>query len=203
MLNIIEQKVTTILRPTSINLAPYVINPYQGCQMGCLFCYARFSKQALKEKMAWGQYVYVKSNGIEVLREEFKAVRPQKVLLGSTTECFQPAEKKYRITESILRLLNEQGISYVILSRSLLIEEYIPLLKDGNCEAIYFTVDTLPDDMRKLLEPNSCAASGSIKVINKLSGNNIKVVAYFCPVMPWLFRMQDAIDSLAATEKHF
>ena len=100
-MKIIEQKITTILRPTSINLAPYVINPYQGCQLGCLFCYAQFSKKAQKEPFKWGEYVKVKVNALEVLNRELGSIRPEKVLLGSTTECFQPVEKKYGITQSI------------------------------------------------------------------------------------------------------
>ena len=84
-MEIIEQNITTILRPTGINLAPYVINPYQGCQMGCCFCYAQFSKVAKKEVMPWGSYVKVKINAAQVLVKEIKDIRPDSVLIGATT----------------------------------------------------------------------------------------------------------------------
>ncbi|MFH2144586.1 MAG: radical SAM protein [Candidatus Omnitrophota bacterium] len=186
-MEIIEERVTTILRPTGINLAPYVINPYQGCELGCVFCYAQFNKAALKSGRRWGSYVKVKINAAQVLEEELEIKKPDKVLLGSTTECFQPAERKYRITENILRVLNRHRIKYVILSRSLLTGNYLPLLKEGFCEAVYFTVDILPDRMKRKLELKVPVYSQSLKMINKLARGGINAIAYFCPVMPWFF----------------
>ncbi|MBU0634215.1 MAG: radical SAM protein [Candidatus Omnitrophica bacterium] len=187
MVEIIEEKVSTILRPTGINLAPYVINPYQGCELGCVFCYAQFSKTAVKSGKKWGSYVKVKINAAQVLEEELEIKKPEKVLLGSTTECFQPAERKYRITENILRVLNRHRIKYVILSRSPLIASYLSLLKEGFCEAVYFTVDILPDRMKRKLEPKVPAYPRSLEAMNKLAESGINTIAYFCPVMPWFF----------------
>ncbi|MFH2137391.1 MAG: radical SAM protein [Candidatus Omnitrophota bacterium] len=200
-MKIIEQKITTILRPTGINLAPYVINPYQGCQMGCLFCYAQFSKKALKEELPWGQYVKVKINALEVLERELDEKNPEKVLLGSTTECFQAAEKKYGVTEAVLKLLNQRKIKYIILTRSLLVCEYISLLGEGNCEAIYFTIDTLPGKIRECFEPYAVSVEDSVKTANLLAKNNIPVIAYFCPVMPELFEFPHAAEKMPGVEK--
>ncbi|MCP4650495.1 MAG: radical SAM protein [PVC group bacterium] len=200
-IDVSEQKITTILRPTGINLAPYVINPYQGCQLGCLFCYAQFSKVARREGKPWGSYVKVKVNALEVLERELDVVQPKKVLLGSTTECFQPVEKKHKLTEAILEVLNKREIPYVILTRSLLIGDYIPLLKKGKCEAVYFTIDTLPENIRQKFQPYACSVKQSIDILNKLIENKINVIAYFCPIMPWLFECEDVFTQVRGVDK--
>ncbi|MFH1460202.1 MAG: radical SAM protein [Candidatus Omnitrophota bacterium] len=201
-MEIIETKVSTILRPTGIDLASYVINPYQGCQLGCFFCYAQFNRVAQKEKMSWGSYVKVKINALEVLEQELDKLKPKKILLGSTTECFQPIEKKFKITGQILKLLNNRKIKYIILSRAPLIAEYLPWLRQGFCETIYFTVDVLPDRLRKISQPQAIATSRSIQIINNLTQNKINVIAYFCPIMPWLFDSQDVLNKIPGKMKY-
>jgi len=195
-LNIIEQNVTAILRPTGINLASFVINPYQGCEFGCIFCYAQFNKAALNSKKKWGSYVKVKINAAEILEKEIDLIKPKKVLLGSTTECFQAIEKKYKITEAVLRILNKRKISYVILTRSLLIGDYISLLDRAMCRAVYFTVDTFPLKLRQSFQPYIPEPGQSIEMINKLTKYNINTIPYFSPVMPYLFDGHDLICNL-------
>lgn len=195
-MQIIETKINTILRQTGINLAPHVINPYQGCGMGCLFCYSQFNKVSLKERRPWGSYVKVKINAPEILEKEIKRLNPEKVLLGSTTECFQPVEKKYKITEAILKILNKRKINYIILTRSLLIADYLAILKKGFCESIYFTLDILPSKLRKRFEPKVPSWEKTLAVVNKLSQNGINIIAYFSPLMPWLFDGQKMFSQL-------
>jgi len=184
MCQIEEIKVSTILRPTGIDLAPYVINPYQGCSLGCLFCYAQFSKTAQKEERPWGSYVKVKINASEMLQKELEKIKPEKVLLGSTTEIFQPLEKKYKVTESILKILNAQKIPYVLMSRSPLICDYVRLLQEGSCERIYFTVNAFPPELGIRIKEAAPAAAQSIETIKVLEKNDIPVVAYLCPLLP-------------------
>ncbi|MCG2711877.1 MAG: radical SAM protein [Candidatus Omnitrophica bacterium] len=195
-IEIIEKNVDTILRPTGINLAPYVVNPYQGCAFACLFCYAQFSKAAQKETSEWGKYVKVKVNGLEILKKELQLKNPKKVLIGSTTEPFQPVEKKYGLTRGIIRILNQRKIKYVIMSRSLLLGEYIEELDRQLCAGIYFTVDVMPKLLKQKFEPYAVSAKKSIELVNKLINNNINTTAYFCPVMPFLHENLKEVNSL-------
>lgn len=195
-MEIIEQNITTILRPTGINLASYVINPYQGCQLGCLFCYAQFNKAAKKEPMPWGSYVKVKLNAAEILERELKDIKPESVLLGSTTECFQPVERKYSLTRTIIRILNQRRIKYVIMSRSLLLGEYIDDLDRQLCTGVYFTVDIMPERIKQKFEPYAVSSVDSIDLVNKLTAGGINVIAYFCPVMPFLYEQIQKIRQL-------
>ena len=99
-----------VLSPTSINLADYVINPYRGCEMGCAYCYSRNNKNMKSRRKDWGNFVDVKINSIEILKKELNDVENTniKVLLGSITEIFQPVEKKYHLSEKIIKLLREK-----------------------------------------------------------------------------------------------
>ena len=196
MAKIIETPITTILRQTSIDLAPYVINPYQGCVLGCSFCYAQFSKKALKEDMPWGDYVKVKINALEVLEEELERIKPEKVLLGSTTEIFQPAEKQYHITEGIIKLLNAKDISYVLMSRSPLITGYMPLLKQGKCESVYFTLNAFPEELCRLIGEKAPGPETGIAAVRELVKNGIDVRAYLCPIMPGYENWKDIMEEL-------
>lgn len=184
---IIEKKVETILRPTGINLAPYVVNPYQGCAFSCLFCYAQFSKAAQKEERKWGEYVKVKVNGLEILEKELNINTPDRVLIGSTTEPFQPVEKQYGITRGIIRVLNQRKIKYVIMSRSMLLEEFIEELDKKLCDSVYFTVDAMPESIKRKLQPYVVSSEASISLVNQLNAKGINAIAYFCPVMPFLY----------------
>ena len=79
-----------VLSLTQISLADYAINPYRGCSFGCLYCYSRENKNIKKE--AFFTRLDAKINAPEVLERELKYKRPKRVLLGSTTECFNPPQ---------------------------------------------------------------------------------------------------------------
>ncbi|MFH1062835.1 MAG: radical SAM protein [Candidatus Omnitrophota bacterium] len=194
-MKIIEQNVETILRPTGINLAPFVINPYQGCQLGCCFCYAQFGKTAKKQNHAWGTYVKVKINAIEVLKKELELIKPKSVLLGSITECFQPVEKKYGITRQILELLNEQAIQFTIMSRSTLITDYLDVLGKGNCQSIYFTINALPDVLNSEFNMQAPDFKPGLETVLKLQNKKLKVISYFCPILPMISDIKQIVNS--------
>ena len=195
IMKVIEQNVETILRPTSINLAPFVINPYQGCSLGCCFCYAQFSKVAQKQTEPWGSYVKVKINAIDVLKKELKQIQPKSVLLGSITECFQLIEKKYGITRQILELLNEQAVPFTIMSRSMLIIDYLDLLTQGNCQSIYFTVNALPQVLNDEFNMQAPDFKQGLETIAKLQNEKLKVIGYFCPILPMISDIKQIVNS--------
>jgi len=136
-----EVKIERVLNPTSIDLGEYVINPYMGCEYACLYCYVRSNSVVRKKNLQWGKFVNIRINTPELLEKEISEKKPGSVLLGSTTECFQPIEKKYKITGKVLEILNANKINYVILTRSPAIMDYLSLLKKGYCIKIYFTIN--------------------------------------------------------------
>ncbi|MFH1440985.1 MAG: radical SAM protein [Candidatus Omnitrophota bacterium] len=186
MFELNEVKISRILNPTSIDLGEFVINPFMGCVFSCLYCYVKSNSVISKRKKPWGGFLDVRVNAPELLEKEILVKKPEVVLLGSTTECFQPAEKEYKLTKRILEILNKHKVYYVILSRSALILDYLDLLKQGFCKRIYFTVNNFGNDFKQALEPKSPAFNLRDEAVNKLLENNLPVIPYFSPILPWV-----------------
>lgn len=184
MINYNEVNIDRILNPTSIDLGEYVINPYKGCAYGCLYCYVRSNKTSLRSARSWGSYVDVRANAVKLLEKELLVEKPTCVLLGSTTECFQPIEQKYGLTRRILEMLNKHKVYYVILTRSPLIQEYVSLLESGFCKKVYFSVNDFSSELKTVLEPASPSFELRCRAIKKLLKKGISVVPYVCPVLP-------------------
>jgi len=183
--------ITRILNPTSIDLGEYVINPYKGCGYACLYCYVRFNKSVMKDHREWGDYVDARINAPELLEKELKKKKPERVLLGSTTECFAPYERKLKITSRILDILNENGVKYSILTRSPFVLDQIEKLKAGYCENIYFTVNSFDKKLKNELEPKSPDFLERRKAIKILHENKISVIPYFSPILPGISHIED------------
>ena len=186
-----EVKISRILNPTGIDLGEYVINPFMGCEYSCLYCYVRSNKVISKRSGEWGKYVDIRINAPELLEKEIQAKKPKCVLLGSTTDCFQPIETKYMITKKILEILNKHKIYYHILTRSPAVAEYADLLKQGFCKKIYFTINNTAPEIKNKLEPKSPGFELRIRAINKMLDENIAVVPYFSPILPWTSDFKD------------
>jgi len=186
-----EVKVSRILNPTSIGLGEYVINPFMGCEYSCLYCYVRSNKVISKRLGKWGEYVDIRINAPLLLEKEIISKKPKCVLLGSTTDCFQPVENKYKITGRILEILNKHRVYYNILTRSPNIAEYMDLLKQGFCKKIYFTINNITPELKNKLEPKSPGFELRFKAINKMLDENISVAPYFSPILPWLSDFKD------------
>lgn len=181
-----EIQISRILNPTSIDLGEYVINPYKGCEFSCLYCYVRSNRVTSREARPWGSYVDIRVNTPQQLEKEIALKKPRCVLLGSTTDCFQPIEAKYRLTHQVLEILNKHKVYYSILTRSPYAAEYIFLFKEGFCKKIYFTVNNMLPDLKAGLEPKSPSYEARFKAIEKLLENHIPVIPYFSPFLPWI-----------------
>lgn len=191
MIDITEVRTKKILNPTSIDLGEYVINPFMGCGFSCLFCYVRSNRVVSRKGKPWGSYIDVRVNAPELLEKELANEKPKTVLLGSTTECFQPIEKKYGLMRQILETLHRHGVSYYILSRSPHIVEYIPLLRQGFCRNIYFSVNRYGDEFKGRLEPQSPSFESRDGAVNRMLDDGVPVVPYFSPVLPWISDIRD------------
>jgi DNA repair photolyase len=156
----------------------------------------------MKDPRPWGSYVEVRCNAPELLEKELSQKKPKQVLLGSITECFQPAELKYGITKRILEQLHRHSVRYCILTRSPLITEYIPLLKEGFCSTIYFTINLYPTAVKQLLEANGPGIDARLAAIKALAAEGIHVIPYISPLLPQLsdikaiFQMLDDIQEI-------
>lgn len=179
-------KTQKVLSPTQISLADYVINPYRGCEFNCLYCYAHLNKNNSDR-----QTLGVKINAAECLERELKYKTPHRILLGSTTECFQYQELNYKITEKILCILNSQKIPYTILTKSHLIRKFLPLITRNKANKIYFTLNCASDKIITLFEEKSPSLAARLETIEEIIEQKIDLRIHIGPYIPYLSSLED------------
>jgi DNA repair photolyase len=199
-----EIKVEKALSKTSINLADRVINPYRGCEFGCLYCYASKTKKIIRSNLTWGSFVDVKMNAPEIMEKELKEKSDiKKILLSSTTEPYQPLEEKYKLTRKILEIIKLYNKEVIILTRSTLIKRDISLLKNIK-HTIFYTIT--PQEIYKTFETKSPDPKARLSTLELLLKAKLNVIPYVCPIVPGFFDSShyfDTLSSLPVTEISF
>ncbi len=183
-----------VLSPTQISLADYVINPYKGCEFGCLYCYSQENKNLKKE--SFFDTLGVKVNAPEILEKELKYKKPKRVLLGSTTECFPVQEKKFKLTGKILEILNARKIPYTILSKAYLISDYLELIAQSPKNKIFFTLNFQSDKLIRLFEKKSPLLHQRLEAIRKVIAAKIALRIHIGPFIPYVSGLKEILQIL-------
>jgi DNA repair photolyase len=162
------------------------INPYVGCGHTCVYCYARFIKRFTGHTERWGTFVDVRINIAEVLKKQLKSpkYKGERTFIGTVTDPYQPIEKKYKLTRGILQVLMDYKNPVSILTKSDLVLRDIDLLKKMKDVDVNFTVTTLDEKWKKLVEPKSSSIKQRLKVMEKLTKEGITVLAMMGPYWP-------------------
>ncbi len=185
-----EIKVKSILGKSKI--LDYCINPYVGCQHGCLYCYAEYYTRRFRQfKEKWGSFVEVKINAPEVLEKEIKKREMSSVYLSSMTDAYQPVESRYNITRKTIEILVKNEWPFVIQTKSPLVLRDLDILKGYNNVEIGFTIITVDEQKRKLLEPNSPSIESRFKALEVLNKNKIKTFVFIGPIIRPLVSMNE------------
>ncbi|HHW42523.1 MAG TPA: radical SAM protein [Desulfotomaculum sp.] len=178
----------TALSRTGIPGYRYCLNPYVGCSHWCRYCYAdtvlRFSGHSGK----WGEFVAAKVNFPEVLRRELKRKRSLsgRIIFGTVTDAYQPAEAEFGLTRSSLEIFAEEWTNAEIdlLTKSDLVVRDVDILKKlKNC-SVGFTVTTSDDKIASVLEPGAAPPSARLRAAQRLAGEGLYVWAFIAPVLP-------------------
>jgi DNA repair photolyase len=171
----------------------YSINPYRGCEHGCIYCYARPTHDYLgfSTGLDFETKVMVKKNAPELLREAFskKSWKPQVIILSGNTDCYQPVERKLEITREILKVFLEFRNPVAIITKNALIQRDIDILKELNeydLVSVILSITTLKPELQRIMEPRTSSPSRRLDTVKFLSENNIPAGVNVAPVIPGL-----------------
>lgn len=169
------------------------INPYRGCEHGCIYCFARptHAYLDLSPGLDFETKLIAKTNAAQVLRDELakRSYRCATIVIGSNTDCYQPIEREYRITRQILEVLWEHRHPCAIITKSHNICDDLPLLAQLAKEQllkVFVTVTTLDDELKRKLEPRAASGHARISTIAQLADAGIPVGVLAAPMIPAL-----------------
>jgi len=171
----------------------YSLNPYQGCEHGCTYCYARPTHEY------WGysagtdfeRIIMVKKNAAELLEKEIckKSWKVQPISLAGNTDCYQPCERTYRITRQIFELMLKYKHPVGIITKNALIARDVDLLQELaklNLIVVHLSITTLKEDLRRKLEPRTASSRKKLEVIEQFSKLGIPTHVMMAPIIPAL-----------------
>jgi DNA repair photolyase len=169
------------------------INPYRGCEHGCIYCYARptHAYLNLSPGLDFETRLFAKVNAAELLREELArpGYRCQPIALGANTDPYQPAEREWRLTRQVLEVLAECGHPVTITTKSALVERDLDLLAPmarENLARVFLSVATLDHELARRLEPRASAPRRRIETMRRLAEAGVPVGVVAAPVIPFL-----------------
>ena len=171
----------------------YSINPYQGCEHGCIYCYARNTHEyyGFSAGLDFERKIIVKRNAAELLEQYFnkKNYEPVCILLSGNTDCYQPMERKLKITRSLLQMFLQYRNPVSIITKNNVILRDLDILSElGKMNLVHVNVSitSLNEQLRQKLEPRTVTATGRLGVIQKLSEHGIPVRVMAAPIIPGL-----------------
>jgi len=169
------------------------INPYRGCSHGCIYCYARPSHAyvGLSPGIDFETKLFYKADAAQLLRKELSApnYRCIPIMLGANTDPYQPTEKTHKVTRSILEVLLEHKHPVNITTKGALVARDVDLLSQfakDNLARVMFSIPTLDNDMKRVLEPRAAAAGARLKAMRVLAAAGVPVGVLVAPIIPVL-----------------
>ena len=169
------------------------INPYRGCEHGCVYCFARPSHSyvGLSPGLDFETKLFYKADAAAVLRKELAApsYKCAPIMLGANTDPYQPLEKTHKITRSILEVLLEHKHPVNVTTKGALVARDVDLLaqlaRDGLAR-VMFSIPTLDNEMKRVLEPRAASAGAKLKAMRVLAEAGVPVGVLVAPIIPVL-----------------
>ncbi len=191
------------------------INPYQGCEHGCVYCYARPSHSYLdlSPGLDFETEIFYKPNAASQLLAtwEKKGYECRPIAIGANTDPYQPAEKTLGITRQLLELFLRHRHPVTLITKSHLVSRDVDLLADLaalNLCSVAISVPTMDDDLKRIMEPRVPSAASRLKAIETLSSSGVPTSALLAPVIPAINDNEietilDAVASAGARQAHY
>ncbi len=185
----------------------HTINPYQGCEHGCVYCFARptHAYLNLSPGLDFETKLFAKVNAADVLRKELgrKDFAPGVVALGAATDAYQPIDRKYAIARQILEVLAEFDVAVGITTKSALVTRDLdilaPMARKGLVR-VHMSVPTLDHELSRRLDPRANSPTRRLQAIEELTDAGVPVAVYIAPVIPLLneHEMEAILEACAA-----
>ncbi|MFM8742995.1 MAG: PA0069 family radical SAM protein [Cytophagales bacterium] len=171
----------------------FSMNPYQGCEHGCIYCYARNTHEyyGFSAGLDFESKIIVKRNAPQLLEKEL--LKPTwnavPIMLSGNTDCYQPQEKKFEITRKMLKVLANYRHPVSIISKNSLVLRDLDLLQDlaaDNLVHVYISITTLDEELRRAMEPRTASSIKRLKTVETLAKANVPVGIMNAPIIPGL-----------------
>lgn len=181
----------------------WTVNPYRGCEFACKYCYARYTHEymELRDPLAFERQIYVKQHVAEQTRRDLKRVKPgEEIAIGTATDPYQPAERRYRVTRSILEVFAEcRGLDIGIITKSTLVLRDAELLRQIASHSdlgVTVTITTLDTELARILEPRAPRPDLRLDTIRQLNLLGIRAGVSCAPAIPGITDAPSDLDAL-------
>jgi DNA repair photolyase len=169
------------------------LNPYRGCEHGCIYCYARPTHEFLgfSAGLDFESKIMVKEDAPELLRQELSSSKwqPQVIFMSGVTDCYQPVERQLKLTRRCLEVLAEFRNPVFIVTKNRLVTRDLDLLSElarHHAAAVWLSITTLDADLRKIMEPRTSPPAARLAALRELAAAGIPVGVNVAPVIPGL-----------------
>src|SRR6202795_477867 len=187
----------------------WAINPYRGCEFACKYCYARYTHEfmELRDAVDFERKIFVKQQAAGLLRSELKKVkREEEIAIGTATDPYQPAERRFEITRAILEeLARHSGLAIGIVTKSNLVTRDVEILRrvgEHNRICVNMTVTTVNAELARKLEPRAPRPDLRLEAVRQLNLAGVDAGVNCAPVLPEITDRPSDLDALvkAASE---
>ena len=186
----------------------WTINPYRGCEFACKYCYARYTHEFMEmhDGVDFERKIYAKQQAGWLLRQDLKKVkRGEQIAIGTATDPYQPAEKRFEITRGILEeLALHQGLEIGIVTKSNLIVRDVELLREisaHNSLFVNLTVTTVNTKLARLLEPRAQRPDLRLEAVRELNAAGVNTGVICAPVLPGITDSPTALEAVVRAAK--
>jgi DNA repair photolyase len=169
----------------------WTINPYRGCEFACKYCYARYTHEfmEMRDGVDFERKIYVKEHAAGLLRHELRRVKSgESIALGTATDPYQPAERRYEVTRGILEeFARHRGYELGIVTKSNLVVRDVELLQEvarSNKVSVHITITTLDADLARMLEPRAPRPDLRMEAVRALRQAGLRAGVSCSPVLP-------------------
>lgn len=180
----------------------WAINPYRGCEFACKYCYARYTHEFMElSDLDFERKIFVKQHAAQLLRQELKKVKKgEEIAIGTATDPYQPAERRYEITRAILEeLAHHRGLDLGIVTKSNLVVRDAALLREigqHNQLFVNITITTVNTDLARILEPRAPRPDLRLEAVRQLNLAGVDAGVICAPVLPGITDAPNDLEAL-------